>query len=164
MSGECKLGHRGSFHDSHCHPERSWSRLARPAKPKDLRLLFRTCAVLPVLLVLLTSTPSLRAAQKLKDADCLACHGDASLTTDENGRQVSLYVDESKLKHSFHGRLFGCVDCHTDVKSLAHDTAPKKITCAGCHAAAEQAYARSMHARTPKPGGAAGATCIDCHG
>jgi len=34
-----------------------------------------------------------------------------------NGKQVSLYVDESKLKHSIHGDLFACVDCHKDVKS-----------------------------------------------
>ena len=103
-------------------------------------------------------------AQKIKDADCLTCHGDASLTTEENGKQVSLYVDQNKLKHSFHGRLFGCVDCHTDVKSLAHETPPKKITCAGCHEAAQQAYARSMHAKATKPGAASGATCVDCHG
>jgi len=107
---------------------------------------------------------SCRAAQKLKDSDCLTCHGDSTLTTDENGKQVSLYVDKDKLKHSFHGRLFGCVDCHTDVKSLAHDAPPKKITCAGCHEAAQQAYARSMHAKPVKAGAALGATCVDCHG
>jgi cytochrome b subunit of formate dehydrogenase len=107
---------------------------------------------------------SCRAAQKLKDSDCLTCHGDSTLTTDENGKTVSLYVDKDKLKHSFHGRLFGCVDCHTDVKSLVHDAPPKKITCAGCHEAAQQAYARSMHAKPAKAGAALGATCVDCHG
>jgi cytochrome b subunit of formate dehydrogenase len=103
-------------------------------------------------------------ATKLKDADCLTCHGDTSLTTEQNGKQVSLYVDHNKIKQSFHGRLFGCVDCHTDVRSLAHDTPPKKITCAGCHEAAQQAWARSMHALPAKPGTTAGATCVDCHG
>jgi cytochrome b subunit of formate dehydrogenase len=102
-------------------------------------------------------------ATKIKDSDCLACHGDASLTTEENGKQISLFVDQAKIKHSFHGRLFGCVDCHTDVTSLAHDT-PKKITCAGCHQAQQQAYMRSMHAKPTKPGAASGATCADCHG
>ena len=104
------------------------------------------------------------SAAKIKDADCLTCHGDASLASEENGKQVSLFVDQNKLKHSFHGRLFGCVDCHTDVKSLAHNTPPKKITCEGCHQAAQQAYARSMHAKVTKPGAASGATCFDCHG
>jgi cytochrome b subunit of formate dehydrogenase len=114
-------------------------------------------------LLLITPSPSY-SAQKIKDADCLACHGDASLTSEENGKPVSLFVDPGKLKHSFHGRLFGCVDCHTDVKTLAHDAAPKKITCAGCHQAAQQAWTHSMHARPTKSGAAAGATCADCHG
>jgi cytochrome b subunit of formate dehydrogenase len=112
----------------------------------------------------LATVTSCWAAPKIKDSDCLTCHGDSTLATDENGKHVSLFVDKDKLKHSFHGRLFGCVDCHTDVKSLAHDTTPKKITCAGCHEAAQQAYARSMHARPAKPGAASGATCEDCHG
>jgi cytochrome b subunit of formate dehydrogenase len=116
------------------------------------------------LLFLLAWGGSSRAAQKLKDSDCLTCHGDSTLTTDENGQTVSLFVDKDKLKHSFHGRLFGCVDCHTDVKSLVHDAPPKKISCAGCHEAAQQAYARSMHAKPAKAGAAMGAACVDCHG
>jgi cytochrome b subunit of formate dehydrogenase len=123
----------------------------------------RLPAMLAVLF-LLAGAASSRAAQKLKDSDCLTCHGDSTLTTDENGKPVSLYVDKDKLKHSFHGRLFGCVDCHADVKSLVHDAPPKKITCAGCHEAAQQAYARSMHGRPARTGAASGATCVDCHG
>ena len=104
-----------------------------------------------------------KAQPKLKDADCLTCHGDQSLTTDVNGKTVSLFVDEAKLKHGIHGRLFGCVDCHTDVKSLAHDTPPKKITCGQCHADAQEAYSHSAHAIARKEGAAA-AGCQDCHG
>jgi cytochrome b subunit of formate dehydrogenase/5-methylcytosine-specific restriction endonuclease McrA len=104
-----------------------------------------------------------KAQPKLKDADCLACHGDQSLTTDVNGKTVSLFVDAGKLKHTIHGRLFACVDCHTDVKSLAHDTPPQKITCGGCHADAQEAYSRSAHAVARKEGVAA-AGCQDCHG
>ncbi len=104
-----------------------------------------------------------KAQPKLKDSDCLACHGDQSLTTDVNGKTVSLFVDEAKQKHTIHGRLFGCVDCHTDVKSLAHDTPPKKITCGQCHADAQEAYSHSAHAIARKEGAAA-AGCQDCHG
>jgi cytochrome b subunit of formate dehydrogenase len=104
-----------------------------------------------------------RAEQKPKDKDCLACHSNSTLTTEVNGKQVSLYVDESKLKHSVHGDLFACVDCHKDVKGRAHETTPKKVTCAECHADAQQAYAHSLHA-TAKPGAAAAANCQDCHG
>ena len=34
------------------------------------------------------------------------------MTKQVNGKKVSLYVDESKLKHSIHGGMFACVDCH----------------------------------------------------
>ena len=141
MSGEGLQGLRigSSLNPSKCHPERNVARVSRPVQSQNLRssLLLQTMALF--LLVCLTSSPVARAAQKIKDADCLTCHGDASLITEENGRQVSLFVDQNKLKHSFHGRLFGCVDCHTDVKSLAHDAPPKKITCAGCHEADDAA-------------------------
>jgi cytochrome b subunit of formate dehydrogenase len=104
-----------------------------------------------------------RAEQKPKDKDCLACHGDATLTTEVNGKQVSLYVDESKMKQSIHGGMFACVDCHKDVKGLVHETTPKKITCAECHAEAQQAYEHSLHSKA-KPGAAQAANCQDCHG
>jgi len=104
-----------------------------------------------------------RAEQKPKDKDCLACHSDSTLTTEVNGKQVSLYVDEDKLKHSVHGDLFTCVDCHKDVKGLVHEAAPKKVICAECHAEAQQAYTHSLHA-TAKPGAGPVASCQDCHG
>ena len=104
-----------------------------------------------------------RAEHKLKDKDCLACHSDSTLTTEVNGKQVSLSVDEGKLKHSVHGDLFACVDCHKDVKSLAHDTAPRKVRCAECHADAQEAYSHSLHASAYRAGGP-GANCQDCHG
>jgi len=106
---------------------------------------------------------TVRAEHKLKDKDCLACHSDSTLTTEVNGKQVSLYVDEGKLKHSVHGDLFACVDCHKDVKSLAHDTAPRKVRCAECHADAQAAYSHSLHASAYRAGGP-GANCQDCHG
>ena len=104
-----------------------------------------------------------RAEQKPKDKDCLACHSDSTLTTEVNGKQVSLYVDESKMKQSIHGGIFACVDCHKDVKGLVHETTPKKITCAECHADAQQAYEHSLHSKA-KPGAAQAANCQDCHG
>jgi hypothetical protein len=104
-------------------------------------------------------------AQKLKDADCLTCHGDATLTTEgANGSTVSLFVDQNKFKHSVHGRMFHCVDCHTDVKSLAHEKPPEKVICGQCHADAQAAYAHSMHAKAGKAGGGPAANCEDCHG
>jgi cytochrome b subunit of formate dehydrogenase len=107
---------------------------------------------------------ALHAGQKLKDSDCLTCHSDSTLTTEVNGKTVSLYVNAGKLKQSFHGGMFACVDCHTDVKSLAHEAAPRKVTCAQCHADAQEAYSHSYHAKAGRAGGAAAANCQDCHG
>jgi cytochrome b subunit of formate dehydrogenase len=103
------------------------------------------------------------SAQKPTSEDCLACHGDASLTKDANGKAVSLFVDADKFKNSMHGGMFSCVDCHTDVKTSPHENAPAKVSCATCHSDQQAAYERSLHAKSV-PGGKASATCANCHG
>jgi cytochrome b subunit of formate dehydrogenase len=108
---------------------------------------------------LFASATSPISAQKLKDSDCLTCHGDAGMT-DSDGHSIA--VDQNKFKHSVHS-TFSCVDCHADVKSLAHDSPPKKITCDQCHTDAHEAYARSIHAQITSAGKVP-ATCQDCHG
>jgi len=107
--------------------------------------------------------PTARAQHKPKNSDCLACHGDASLSTEENGKTVSLFVDEKKLEHSIHGPLFSCVDCHKDVKGLVHEATPKKVLCADCHADSQEAYAHSSHSKPAKNGKSPAAECVDCH-
>jgi len=122
-----------------------------------------------VALTLLFAAGALHAASK-KDPpkptvdECLACHSDATLSHEVNGKTVSLHVDPQAFKDSIHGSMFTCVDCHTDVKSAAHDTPPEKITCATCHADEQAAYDHSLHARAVKDGNANAATCVDCHG
>jgi cytochrome b subunit of formate dehydrogenase len=96
--------------------------------------------------------------------ECLACHSDASLNHDVNGKAASLYVNPQAFKDSIHGGMFTCVDCHTDVKTSLHETPPKKISCATCHADEQAAYDRSFHAMAVKGGNAKAATCVDCHG
>jgi cytochrome b subunit of formate dehydrogenase/5-methylcytosine-specific restriction endonuclease McrA len=86
------------------------------------------------------------------------------MTTEEGGKKMSLFVDGDKLKHSIHGKLLSCVDCHTDVKSAVHTETPKKIRCAQCHANAYEAYSHSYHGRATATGGAVAANCEDCHG
>ena len=54
---------------------------------------------------LLGSALPTRAQHKLKDEDCLNCHCDSSLTTEVNGKAVSLFVDAKMLKHSIHGAM-----------------------------------------------------------
>jgi cytochrome b subunit of formate dehydrogenase len=86
------------------------------------------------------------------------------MSAEVNGKQVSLYVDAGKLKHSVHGSMFACVDCHKDVKSLVHESTPQKVTCGQCHADAQAAYSHSYHAKASAAGKAHAASCEDCHG
>jgi cytochrome b subunit of formate dehydrogenase len=113
---------------------------------------------------LLGSALPIRAQHKPKDEGCLTCHADNTLTKEVNGKQISLFVDGKKLQHSIHGSMkLACVDCHKDVKTLAHDTPPQKVLCESCHADAKDVYAHSMHARVTSTGRIA-ADCQDCHG
>lgn len=113
--------------------------------------------------LLIVGAAKANAAPKIKDETCLTCHSDPSSTAVVKGKTISLYVDRAKFRHSIHGSMFSCVDCHTDATALPHATL-KTVGCATCHADAQQAYAHSLHARDGKPGQAAAATCQDCHG
>ena len=99
-----------------------------------------------------------------KNAECLACHSDATLVKEENGKQVSLHVDEEHFKSSIHGSMFVCTDCHKDVKGFPHDPAPAKVDCATCHEQEVKAYNSSLHAIARQKGNLSAATCLDCHG
>jgi nitrate/TMAO reductase-like tetraheme cytochrome c subunit len=103
-------------------------------------------------------------AKKPTNEDCLSCHGDATLTKDVDGKQVSLQVDPEHFKTSIHGTMFTCVDCHKGVKAEPHEKTPAKVNCGQCHADEQAAYERSYHAKAIKAGDGQAATCEDCHG
>jgi cytochrome b subunit of formate dehydrogenase len=137
-------------------------------EPTAKNLLYRVDSARKILLAavaisLFAGASQTCAAQKLKDRDCLSCHSDPTLTREVNGKPVSIAVDQDSLTHSVHGSLFSCVDCHTDVKSLIHESTPQKVLCAQCHLDAQIAYSHSQHAKTTAAGGVA-ANCQDCHG
>jgi cytochrome b subunit of formate dehydrogenase len=113
---------------------------------------------------LMSVTTRAETQSKPKNDDCLACHGDSSLTTERNGKTVKLYVNPDAFKNSIHGGMFACVECHTDVHASPHENTPAKITCATCHADQQAAYDRSYHAKAIKAGDEKAATCTDCHG
>lgn len=102
-------------------------------------------------------------ASKLSNEECLACHSDASLAKEENGKQVSLHVDDANFKASIHSS-FGCTDCHTDISAFPHEPTPAKPVCATCHADQQTAYEHGIHARAAAAGNANVAKCQDCHG
>jgi cytochrome b subunit of formate dehydrogenase len=97
------------------------------------------------------------------NAECLACHGDSSMSKEVDGKSVSLYVNQQHFRGSIHS-MFNCVDCHSDIKTSPHETTPAKVSCAQCHADQQAAYDRSLHAQALKKGDTHAATCVDCHG
>jgi predicted CXXCH cytochrome family protein len=75
------------------------------------------------------------ALQAQSSADCLTCHSDKSLTKEKDGKQVSLFVDDSVLDASPHKKLV-CVACHTGFSpdNIPHKEKIEPIDCARCHA------------------------------
>jgi cytochrome b subunit of formate dehydrogenase len=80
-----------------------------------------------------------------------------------NSKNVSLYVNMDKFKHSIHGSLFMCKDCHHPRTDPVTKAVRKVPVCADCHADEQTAYEHSLHAKMDKAGAAA-ARCQDCHG
>ena len=102
-------------------------------------------------------------AQAPTNEDCLACHSDASLTKDVDGKTVSLHVDGDHFSGSVHGSLT-CIACHTDIKAVPHDPVAGTVDCAQCHADAVQAYNQGVHQKAIQRGNPKAAGCADCHG
>ncbi|MFZ0418509.1 MAG: hypothetical protein WAM04_10415 [Candidatus Sulfotelmatobacter sp.] len=122
--------------------------------------------LLTIVLSLLLTEPG-RAAGGAVDqpgAECLACHGDKSMSTTRAGKTVSLYVDGKKFATSVHGS-FGCTGCHADLegKDLPHDT-PAPVKCGTCHTTEQEQHARSLHGKAVARGDPLAPRCVNCHG
>jgi len=129
-------------------------------------------AAIPLTLLLLLFCSAPAAAQKghsktaaaSSGLDCLTCHADPAATSDSGVKTHSVHVDGEKFKNSVHG-LFGCTDCHSDIKEYPHTPAPVKVNCATCHNDAVAAYERGVHGRDAKNKSSLGVPgCLDCHG
>jgi cytochrome b subunit of formate dehydrogenase len=114
-------------------------------------------------LFLLVCAFAANAEQKRTDEDCLTCHGNPAMSKQVNGKPVSLYLDDAKLKNSVHGALFTCVDCHKSANDPKNKDLRRPAACVDCHADEQTAYEHSQHAKTTKTGQPA-ANCEDCHG
>ena len=118
--------------------------------------------VATVFLLPLLQRPTRAADQP--GAECLACHGDKTMTTTRAGKTVSLYVDGKKFATSVHAS-FGCTGCHADLegKDLPHDT-PQPVKCGTCHTTEQEQHARSLHGKAIARGDALAPHCVNCHG
>ncbi len=119
--------------------------------------------LLATLFFLLISESPARAADP-PGAECLACHGDKSMTTTHVGKTVSLFVDDKKFANSVHAS-FGCTGCHADLegKDFPHPT-PARVNCGTCHSAEQDLYARSLHGKASARGDPLAPRCVNCHG
>jgi len=96
-----------------------------------------------------------KAAQPLKqDEGCLACHGQAGMTSG-SGKGIS--IDPAKHAASVHGTL-GCTDCHTTIKDFPHPDKVSKVRCSSCHTDETSHVANSIHAALGD------GACQSCHG
>ena len=122
------------------------------------------CIVAFLLSTLAVAAPkSAPKGAKISNDECLACHSDATLTKDENGKLVSLHVDDAAFKGCIHG-MFGCTYCHIDIKGSPHQPTPAKPVCTTCHAEQQKAYDHGIHAQAAAAGNTNVAKCQDCHG
>jgi len=106
-----------------------------------------------------------KSASDPKNDDCLACHGDKTLTTTRGRHTVSLFVDSKKFSSSVHSPL-SCTSCHADLegKDLPHSTPLARVQCGTCHSDEQQQHAHSLHGKAIARGDSLAPRCVDCHG
>ena len=110
-------------------------------------------------------TPALGEEEMIPNEACLDCHSDEELTMDRaDGKEVSIFVDEAKLKASVHMDN-QCADCHEDL-TVDHPDDEKPaapVNCESCHEEAGEEFSTSVHGAPRANGMEIAATCITCH-
>ncbi len=120
-----------------------------------------TSRILILLAIAVPFSPHLTSQTK---EDCLACHSDSTLSTERNGKTISLYVNDQILAHSTH-RTFVCVACHTgfDPNNVPHKEKITPVQCRTCHKNVEAKHL--FHNSILTKGGADDSRmCKECHG
>ncbi|MFA3782391.1 cytochrome c3 family protein [Melioribacteraceae bacterium 4301-Me] len=116
-------------------------------------------------LTLFFLTNSSLLPQSKDDQVCLDCHGDRTLTTESNGKVISLFVNGKIFSNSIHEQI-SCTGCHTDVDpdNLPHPEKLQKVDCSVCHDNESKHYQKSLHGVALSRGVYLAPACIDCHG
>lgn len=96
---------------------------------------------------------------------CFDCHSDNTLTTEKNGKTISLFINDKPFNNSVHNKI-KCIDCHDDINpdDIPHPEKLKKVQCSKCHETAVMHYERSLHGDAFKKGKNLAPTCESCHG
>lgn len=132
--------------------------------------------LLTLLLIFAVSAPALAnskiEASKKFNNECFKCHSAQGLKSyNDQGKEISLYVDEKVFKDSIHGTN-SCATCHQGITMYPHKN-PKygrdfvievNKRCQACHADVDQQYKNSIHGELLASGNEKTALCSDCHG
>jgi hypothetical protein len=122
-------------------------------------------AGLAVAMGIVLCTPVLGEEEMISNETCLDCHSDEELTMEgADGKEVSIFVDEAKLKASVHMDN-QCADCHEDL-TVDHPDDEKPaapVNCASCHEETGEEFSTSVHGSPRANGMEIAATCITCH-
>jgi len=119
--------------------------------------------LVPLAAALIVALASGVAAAQENDL-CLACHGEADMTVERDGKKISLFVEEKDLQASVHSKL-DCITCHEDldgVERFPHDKVGP-VDCAKCHDKEGEKHAKSLHGLAHAKGDPMAPTCADCH-
>jgi formate dehydrogenase gamma subunit len=122
-------------------------------------------ALIPWMLCVPFATQAEEEKEAIADETCLECHSDKDLTMEREGKEVSMFVDEKKLRASVHAKNL-CSECHQDL-TIEHpdDEKPaQKVDCARCHEEQSASFGASVHGRAQDNGDDTAPTCVDCHG
>lgn len=97
--------------------------------------------------------------------DCMMCHSDPELTTERNGHEILLYVNEGQFNLSVH-RDMECVSCHVDadVEDFPHPEKLENVECGNCHSDASENFYEGIHGAALKRGAPYAPNCQECHG
>jgi hypothetical protein len=104
---------------------------------------------------------------------CISCHRNQLFLTMKNGESLSLYIDQSMVGNSVHGKL-KCTECHAGFSKTVHPVRSFNSrrdysiltadACRKCHAEVSKQFEGSVHLSLLKTGNLKAPTCTDCHG
>ncbi|MCF8405771.1 MAG: cytochrome c3 family protein [Bacteroidales bacterium] len=97
--------------------------------------------------------------------DCMMCHEDPELTTERQGRTISVYVNLSIFQNSVHKDV-DCVLCHAeaDVEDFPHNEVLAPVICGDCHDEAQIMFDKGIHGQALKLNALYAPDCKECHG
>ncbi len=127
-----------------------------------VKLLIKGCLYLGLFFLFFKGIPLYAQSNE----DCLSCHSDETLTKEQNGKQVSLFVKESVLQSSPHAKL-QCIACHTgfDMDNIPHKQKIEPINCLTCHKEVPVKHAfHPQMLKAKQPATSPDLNCKGCHG